>query len=305
LHFFSWYIIIETKVVRLFSSNILFKEEIMTITISAPINSSTGVSITAPTGASTVTAFLTSNPSLAISLPTGGTGFNLTSLGFFPFSTNTAWRLRNGTSSDVGSARFFATGGGFDNNYFLPAGTDTFVRSTVNGTHRLEFTGFGSTKARGTQTVSTIAPLPANASYSLRGTNFDDTLTGGNNNDTLTGFGGVDSLTGGTGADKFVFNNPNQGIDTITDFSLTDNDVINVSATGFSGGLTAGTLTAAEFLSDAGANTATDSLQRFIYDTTSGALFFDQDGDGTGFAAVQIATLSNSAGIGNTNIVVI
>jgi Ca2+-binding RTX toxin-like protein len=230
-------------------------------------------------------------------------------LGFFPSSTNTAWRLRNGavnsTLNDVGSARFFATGGGFNNQYFLPAGTDTFVRSTVNGTHRLEFTGFGSTKARGTQIVSLIATIPANSSYSLRGAGGDDTLTGGAGNDTLIGFGGADSLTGGAGADKFVFNNPNEGIDTITDFTLSDNDVINVSATGFGGGLATGTLTAAEFLADAGANTATDSLQRFIYDTTSGALFFDQDGNLGSFLAIQIATLNGAPTITESNIVVI
>jgi serralysin len=123
----------------------------MTITISAPINFTTGVSITAPTGASTVTAFLTANPSLAISLPTGATGQNLTSLGVFSLGGDTAWRLRNGTVNNVGSASFFATGGGFNNQYFLPAGTDTFVRSTVNGTHRLLFSGVDSTKARGTK----------------------------------------------------------------------------------------------------------------------------------------------------------
>jgi hypothetical protein len=100
-------------------------------------------------------------------------------------------------------------------------------------------------------------------------------------------------------------NNPKGGTDTITDFTVADNDVINVSATGFGGGLTTGTLDSSQFLSGAGANTATDSLQRFIYDTTSGALFFDQDGDGTGFAAVQIATLSSFAGIDNNSIVVI
>jgi Ca2+-binding RTX toxin-like protein len=275
----------------------IIQKKIMTITISAPINFTTGVSITAPAGGSTVTAFLTANPSLAISLAATGTGQNLTALGVFPspLNTNTAWRLRNGTANDVGSARFFATGGGFNNQYFLPAGTDTFVRSTVNNTHRLEFTGFGSTKARGTKTVSAIATLPANPSYSLRGAAGDDTLTGGAGNDTLTGFGGADSLTGGNGADKFVFNNPNEGIDTITDFTVAD-DVINVSATGFGGGLTIGALAPSLFAS------TEDGTAKFIY--SGGILSFDTDTANVG-GLVQIATLNGAPAIGNTNIVVI
>jgi Ca2+-binding RTX toxin-like protein len=239
-------------------------------------------------------------------------GRNLTALG--RFSGRSTWRLLNGTNQAVESATLAGHNSSFSNQYYLPAGTNTFVSSTFLGTHILTIDTQRITKAENRANSSTsIAFFPSSNNYVLRGAGGNDTLTGGTGNDTLIGFAGADSLTGGAGADsltggagadKFVFNNPNEGIDTITDFTLAD-DVINVSATGFGGGLTAGTLTGAEFLSGAGANTATGSLQRFIYDTTSGALFFDQDGDLGGFSAIQIATLSNSAGIGNTNIVVI
>ncbi|MGB8815960.1 MAG: calcium-binding protein, partial [Minisyncoccia bacterium] len=95
-----------------------------------------------------------------------------------------------------------------------------------------------------------------------------------------------------------------EGIDTISDFTLADNDVINVSATGFLGGLVVGTLLATQFRSGAGVTSANNATQRFIYNTTDGALRFDVDGNGA-TAAIQIATLSNLASIANTNIVVI
>ena len=61
------------------------------------------------------------------------------------------------------------------------------------------------------------------------------------------------------------------------------------SADGFSGGLIAGsTITAAQFVLG---SSATNASQRFIYNSTSGALFFDVDGNGIE-SAQQIATLN-------------
>ncbi len=46
------------------------------------------------------------------------------------------------------------------------------------------------------------------------------------------------------------------------------------------------------------------SSTRFIYDTNSGGLFFDSDGNGAA-AQVKIATLNNAPFISNTDIIVI
>jgi RHS repeat-associated protein len=119
----------------------------------------------------------------------------------------------------------------------------------------------------------------------------DDTLLGGSGNDTLIGSFGNDVLTGNAGADSFIFNSSNQGIDQITDFVAVD-DTLYVSAAGFSGLTPGATLTAAELRIGSGAITPTSDTQRFIYNTASGALFFDADGNQSGFAAVQIATLT-------------
>ncbi|NCR42012.1 MAG: calcium-binding protein [Microcystis aeruginosa W13-11] len=137
----------------------------------------------------------------------------------------------------------------------------------------------------------------------LLGEGGTDSLNGGTGTDTLIGGDGDDTLTGGANVDRLVYNNSSEGVDTITDFNIAQ-DFIDVSASGFGGGLTAGTLLAAQFLSGAGATSATNANQRFIYNTTNGGLWFDVDGVG-GIASVRLATLSNLVVITNNNIVVI
>ncbi|MBD3884679.1 type I secretion C-terminal target domain-containing protein [Phormidium tenue FACHB-886] len=48
----------------------------------------------------------------------------------------------------------------------------------------------------------------------------NDTLLGGANADRLTGGFGQDALTGGEGRDRFIYTNPNDGRDTISDFTV-------------------------------------------------------------------------------------
>jgi predicted extracellular nuclease len=55
-----------------------------------------------------------------------------------------------------------------------------------------------------------------------------DTLNGGNGDDILIGGLGNDTLTGSRGGDRFVFNNINEGTDTITDFH-TSQDILDLS----------------------------------------------------------------------------
>ena len=86
---------------------------------------------------------------------------------------------------------------------------------------------------------------------------------------------GDDILTGGTGEDSFVFNSPNEGVDTITDFSVED-DTLVFSAAGFDG-LTAGMVISEMFTVG---TAATSNEHRFIYNSGSGDLFYDSDGTG-------------------------
>ena len=57
----------------------------------------------------------------------------------------------------------------------------------------------------------------------------DDLLLGGNNNDILRGGTGFDTLNGGLGDDTFDFDSLAEGFDTIIDFNLASNDVIDLS----------------------------------------------------------------------------
>ncbi len=132
-----------------------------------------------------------------------------------------------------------------------------------------------------------------NNNNSISGGTANDSLRGGGGNDTLIGGGGNDTLIGGSGADVYRFLTPSDRLDTIGDFKSGESDKIQVSASGFGGGLRAGTsLTAAQFRSGGGITTANTSAQRFIHNTSNGALFFDRDGSAATVAPVQIATLS-------------
>ena len=144
----------------------------------------------------------------------------------------------------------------------------------------------------------------------IAGNDANNTLYGSNGNDILIGNGGSDrliggldddTLTGGAGADRFYRKYSTTGIDTITDFDVTE-DTYRVSASGFGGGLIRGNVISVDqFTIGTG---AADSSDRFIYNSTTGGLFFDADGIGDAFEQVQIATLSTALAMTNANIFV-
>ncbi|MCC5657049.1 calcium-binding protein [Nostoc sp. XA010] len=144
----------------------------------------------------------------------------------------------------------------------------------------------------------------------ITGTQYDDLIVGSNGNDTLKGYSGNDTLTGGkgndsligeVGIDTFAFNSFNEGIDSIDEFYAT-NELIQVSAAGFGGGLSSGTLETNKFTIG---TSATTNTQRFIYNLATGGLFFDQDGSASSFTQVQFAQLSAGMTLTEKNFVVV
>ncbi len=336
-----------------------------TITISFN-NATMGVSFTVGQF-TTVAQFLDANPNAPISLPTTATGtYNLTSIGVFG-DGNTVWRLFNGTTGAV-SSTLSGYKTAFSENFSLAAATNTFVRSTVGGTHILKINPNGPsyTKAAGTTPINidpmpmdgetTISPLSNLAPYfitgsafndtlnggpdndtlnggdgndSLNGNNGDDSLIGGNGNDTLNGvsgsdtliggdgndslnggagtdtliggdgddslIGGVgtDTLTGGAGADRFAYTATNQGVDTITDFTIADGDLLAFTSAQF-GGLPLGTLASNQLAA------VENNIARFIYNPGTGLLQYDSNLAATG-SLLGIATLTGTPAPAITN----
>ncbi|MEH2250419.1 hypothetical protein [Nostoc sp.] len=70
-----------------------------------------------------------------------------------------------------------------------------------------------------------------------------DTATG---NNTFYGDAGNDTIYGGNGNDTFAFNSYKEGVDRLYDFKAT-NKIIRVSAAGFGGGLSIGSLKTSQF----------------------------------------------------------
>lgn len=135
----------------------------------------------------------------------------------------------------------------------------------------------------------------------LYGDEGDDELWGGRGNDLLVGGQGNDILTGLTGADTFQFNAFEEGPDTITDFDQLQGDTLEILASGFADDLVKGVLSADDFVLGAA---AVDASDRFIYDQSTGSLFFDADGSGAQ-AALRVVTLSNNATLTHNDIVIV
>jgi Ca2+-binding RTX toxin-like protein len=125
----------------------------------------------------------------------------------------------------------------------------------------------------------------------IDGGNGADIIIGGTGDDAMIGGLGNDSLNGGSGTDHFIFNTAlgTANVDRIQSYSATDDTILLddaiFTALGSPGALAAGAFKAGP--------AATDADDRIIYNATTGALFYDQDGNGA-TAAVQFATLTTS-----------
>ena len=126
-------------------------------------------------------------------------------------------------------------------------------------------------------------------------------MNGGAGNDTLAGHAGNDTLTGGTGKDAFVFDTTpsSSNMDKIVDFNVYDDGIILSKAT-FTG-VPQGHLSSSAFWIGSGAHDATD---RIVYNSTTGDLWYDQDGTGSA-AAVRLATMSSNLKMTAADFVVI
>jgi Ca2+-binding RTX toxin-like protein len=129
----------------------------------------------------------------------------------------------------------------------------------------------------------------------------DNVLDGGAGDDTLSGLRGTDVLTGGTGVDAFNFGiSLGSGVDTITDFNAA-NETVRLFKNSFTALGDLGELAAGAFHTGSTAQAADD---RIIYNKTTGNIFYDADGSGSG-AAVMFARVTAGTELTHANFEVI
>ena len=113
-----------------------------------------------------------------------------------------------------------------------------------------------------------------------------NTLIGTGFNDLINGNRGNDNLTGGLGADTFRFDstlNATSNRDTITDFNVGQGDRIELENSVFTVLTTTGVLNANAFVVGTAATTAS---HRIIYNSTTGTLTYDSNGNAAGGTTV-------------------
>jgi Ca2+-binding RTX toxin-like protein len=180
-------------------------------------------------------------------------------------------------------------------NFNLASATQIF-----GAVERLVLSSTGNTSGVGNGLANVITGNAGN--NGLYGVAGNDALNGAAGNDTLNGGVGLDTLTGGVGNDIFQFNNVPNAVtnrDTITDFNVAA-DTFHLDNAVF-GGLAAGALAAGAFHVGAAAAAADD---RIIYNSTTGALIFDSNGNAAG-GSVHFATVGAGLGLGASDFFII
>lgn len=163
--------------------------------------------------------------------------------------------LYGGAGNDVlngGQGEDTMVGGLGDDTYYADSITETITENADEGidtvitsknlftlsanVENLTFTGTSGRYGIGNAIDNVITGTSGNdilygegGNDTLKGGNGNDTLDGGNGDDTLNMGLGTDTATGGSGEDVFAFESASlgSGVDTITDFSTTD-DVIDL-----------------------------------------------------------------------------
>ena len=165
-------------------------------------------------------------------------------------------------------------------------GGDTFTFEATDGSG-LSALGTAAISIGDSGVAKTLSGGGGNDSFV--GSTAADILGGASGDDRLWGLAGGDTLSGGSGTDIFVFGASSDGIDTLTDF-VSSTDEIEIAISGFGGGLATGALAASRLVNAAG-HVADQAFGQFLYDTAEQALYWDDDGTSAN-APVKIANLT-------------
>ncbi|UVO52933.1 calcium-binding protein [Sphingomonas sp. SUN039] len=208
---------------------------------------------------------------------------------------NAGVNVLNGGSG--GGDRLYGYAG---NDFYLVDDQSDLVFENAAGGYDTVYTLSSYRLAAGQSIEELTANLPSStASLDLTGNEFANALYGNAGANRLAGGDGSDTLTGYAGADLFVFDTTlgNGGVDRIVDFDV-GTDKIALDDAMF-GGMTS--LSASAFVTG---SAAADADDRIIYDSVTGALYFDPDGNGAA-SAVQFATLGTGLALTAADFVII
>ncbi|MBL8497077.1 hypothetical protein ABF87_12880 [Nitrosomonas sp. JL21] len=196
-------------------------------------------------------------------------------------------------------------GGLGDDIYTIDNAGDIIVENLNEGIDRVNSSA-SYVLSDNVENITLIASSAINATgngiaNTIVGNSASNQLIGGGGNDILNGAAGNNTLTGGTGKDYFQFKTADHitggRIDTITDYNVFDDTIKleNSIFTVFSNMITPDKIPADQFVIG---TQALDGNDFIIYNSATGAVLYDADGNSAG-AAVQFATLSTGLALTN------
>ena len=197
-----------------------------------------------------------------------------------------------------------------NDTFFVDNAGDRIVELAGQGTGDRLFTAVNYVLAAGVGVEACFANAGATGltitgnelANRITGNTGNDRLNGGIENDLLAGGLGADRLTGGADRDSFLFNTAlgPANIDRITDFTPAD-DTIQLDLTIFSAAGGLGALAAGAFRTGPA---AADASYRIIYNATTGALFYDANGNSSG-SQIQFGLLAIGLTLSSADFVIV
>ncbi|HYI49539.1 MAG TPA: calcium-binding protein, partial [Allosphingosinicella sp.] len=196
---------------------------------------------------------------------------------------------RAGNDILIGGAGIDTTNGGTgDDFHYVDDAADLVREAAGEGGDRV-LTSVGYTLAAGAEVeLFTTDSNVGTTAIDLTGNEFANTIFGNDGVNILDGKGGSDILVGRAGGDTFAFTTAlgAGNVDSVLDF-VPGTDLIALDDAVFTAIGRLGALDNNAFVTG---TAAADADDRIVYNSATGQLFYDADGNGAG-AAVQFATV--------------
>jgi len=202
---------------------------------------------------------------------------------------------------DGGAGNDLLVGGSGDDTYIVDSAGDIIKEQLNQGSDSVESSVDWALGAN----LENLY-LMGTASINGTGNSANNIIIGNMANNILDGKRGADTLAGMGGADIFYFSSKevigNTGATHIMDFNAAEGDLIRIkrSAFGFGSGIN---VTVAKITSSTELNAALGTASAFVYDSSTGNLYWNQNGAIAGAGAGGVfAVLDNHADLDNSSI---